>query len=83
MGRLIGTVGFFDDANGRGVIHPDYDFQKVGGINLPVTKEGLEQSGLSTLDAGLRVTCLATTGQEQSGMQAFDIKEYHGNGLNG
>ena len=79
MATLIGTIGFFDSATGRGVIHPDFEYQKVGGINLLLTPEGVEQSDIELISSGLRITC--TIKQGQQGAEAADLKEYGGQGI--
>ncbi|HEV7805303.1 MAG TPA: hypothetical protein VGO80_05780 [Solirubrobacteraceae bacterium] len=79
MSKLIGTVGFFDSATGRGVIHPDFEYQKVGGINLLLTPDGVRGADVELLSSGLRITCNVTHGQQ--GAEASDIKEYGGQGI--
>jgi len=81
MATKIGTVGYLDIDTGRGLIHPDAGFI-ADGINILVTPEGLDQSGIrETLRSSHRVTFVI--GQGQEGPQAFDIKPYEGTGLNG
>lgn len=79
MATLIGTIGFFDSATRRGVIHPDYEYQKLGGINLLLTPEGVQQSDIELISSGLRITCTVTQGQH--GAEAVDLKEYGGRGI--
>lgn len=79
MSTLIGTVGFFDSATGRGIIHPDIAFQPTAGLSLVVTPEGLRQSGVGSLTSGDRVTCVASPAQ--GGSQAIEIKQYDGQGI--
>jgi len=75
MGRLIGTVGYYDETTGRGFIHPDYDYQSHG-LNLIVTPAGIAEGGPDSLRSGYRITCTVNNGQ------ATDIKQYEGQGLN-
>ena len=79
MATLIGTVGFFDSATRSGVIHPDFEYQKLGGINLVLTPEGVQQSDIELISSGLRITC--TVRQGEQGAEATDVKEYGGQGI--
>ena len=77
MATKIGTVGYLDLDSGRGVIHPDAAFL-ADGINILVTPEGLDQSGIrETLRSSHRVTFVVSNGQ------AVDIKPYEGTGIAG
>jgi cold shock CspA family protein len=79
MATLIGTVVFFDSATGRGVIHPDFEYQELGGINLSLTPDGVAGADVELLSSGLRVTCTITQGQQ--GAEASEIREYGGQGI--
>jgi len=79
MDTLIGTVGFFDSATKQGVIHPDFEYQQVGGLNLLLTPEGVQSADVELMSSGLRVTCTVTQGQR--GAEAANIKEYGGQGI--
>jgi cold shock CspA family protein len=79
MSRLIGTVGYYNHDTGRGFIHPDTEYLEHG-INVLVTPEGLGEGGPDSLRSGQRITCVVNQGQE--GKQAFDIKQYGGQGRN-
>ena len=76
MSRMIGTVGYYNHATGHGFIHPDYEYQKPHGINVPVTPEGIGEAGPDSLRSGQRITCVVNDGQ------AHEIKPYEGQGLN-
>lgn len=78
MSTMIGTVGFFNQSTGRGVIHPDAEFASAG-LNILLTPEGSGPSDIEMLSSGARVTFVVANGQE--GPQALELKSYHGTGV--
>lgn len=77
MSRLIGTVGFFNETTGRGVIHPDHGFNSAG-LNVLLTPEGAP-GGTPKLSSGSRVTFVVGNGQD--GAQALEVRDYEGTGV--
>ncbi len=77
MSRLIGTVGFFNESTGRGVVHPDYEFQSAG-ISVPLTPEGVASTDVH-VSSGLRITF--TVGNGSDGPQAMELRAYEGTGV--
>lgn len=67
--RQSGTVKFFNQSKGFGFITPD-----EGGKDVFVHISAVEQSGLSTLDDGMRVTFETEPDRRGKGPKAINLE---------
>jgi cold shock protein len=67
--RQVGTVKFFNQSKGYGFITPD-----GGGKDVFVHVSAVEQSGVGTLDGGMRVSFATEPDKRGKGPKAVDLQ---------